>query len=429
MFLGSQNQAAFTHPYSVTWVKGGQPIGSWGMAVSHIDANQRAYGPKNTTIPGSPVQYYINPIGIQSIIVSATELGGSAVLTTDNLQASSVNANLLPKTGSTSKLSFPLVQGMGFVTGIYSSLTPLIRSGVFFRNVVFVGSPSPGIFKYRITLEDGKIWLLYAIPSNGQNPKLVLKSNTSLQGLSGWSGTIQVAKNPAGFAGEAIYDRCTGVYAMTATISGSTSGTSGTYEIQFTKASATRNQSPPLIMFALPHHVQSFAGATASSKTSIQLQTTTKGMAVAVLANSWTLVEPNLPTSIGFAPWTPSGGSATSLSATAIQVINQTAYAEVNQDMNAQSNLNSMYYSGKALSKFATLVYTIHDLAQDPDLALQGLMQLKGAYARFVNNKQIHPLVYDTAWKGVVSSGTYMTGDSGLDFGKLTQPAQMCSQV
>lgn len=35
----------------------------------------------------------------------------------------------------------------------------------------------------------------------------------------------------------------------------------------------------------------------------------------------------------------------------------------------------------------------------------------------FVNNTQPYPLVYDTVWKGAVSSGTYIAGDSGIDFG------------
>lgn len=42
---------------------------------------------------------------------------------------------------------------------------------------------------------------------------------------------------------------------------------------------------------------------------------------------------------------------------------------------------------------------------------------MKDAFNRFVNNTQIWPLVYDTAWGGVVSSGSYVTNNSGLDFG------------
>lgn len=410
-------QSTFTHPYSVAWSKGSGNAQSYGLSVSHIDPDQRALGPQQSMIPGSPVQYFINPIGIQSLILSATELGSSTVLTTDSLQAFSANVNLQPATGSSGKIIFPLVQGMGFVTGIYTGLQPAVQSSIFFRSVVAAGSLKSGIFKYRITLEDSKSWLLYAIPANGVDPNLKLVSNTLLQGSPNFMGVIQVAKNPSGSASnEALYDASAGTYATSAQVSGSVTGATGSYSLRWTKSgySATNTS---LIMFALPHHVQSFDSATGSHRTSLQLNTTTKGTATAVVADYWTLVESSLPTDMGFAPWSPTTRSVTTLSATAIQAIHSVSSSELSQNMTAQTDLDSMYFSGKALSKFATLVYTVHDLAQNPNLAAAGLANLKDAFGRFVSNTQIYPLVYDTAWKGVVSSGTYLTGDSGLDFG------------
>ena len=258
---------------------------------------------------------------------------------------------------------------------------------------------------------------MYAIPKNGQNPDFRLMSATSLQGSPAWSGHIQVAKNPAGSTGEFSYDRSAGYYPTSASVNGSSFGTVGTYTISWTKAGPSANLAPPLLMFALPHHVASFSQTTGLAKISIKLQTTTKGTAHAVLADSWTLVEPSLPTALGFAPWPPNGRAAAKLNSVAMNIINQVAKSEIRQDMNAQTNLDSMYFSGKALSKFAVLVYTVHELMNQPDLALLGLNELKGAFAKFTTNRQIYPLVYDTVWGGVVSSGTYQTGDCGLDFG------------
>ncbi|KAI4129135.1 MAG: hypothetical protein LQ338_002370 [Usnochroma carphineum] len=420
-FLGSQGQGVWTHPYSLTWSKGTQNAQSWGMAISHIDADQRVFGPRNSNIPGSPVQYYINPIAIQSIILSAVELGDSTVLTTDSLQAFSANANLFPQAGSSSKITFPLVQGMGFVTGMYSNLQPAIQSSVFFRSASSAAASANGIFKYQITLEDGKSWLLYAIPSNGQDPQLTLVSNTLLRGIPNWSGSIQVAKNPAGSSGEYIYDNAAGVYPVGASLTASTFSQTGTYQFRWTKSGLSGRNAPQLLMFALPHHVESFAGPTPFAKTNLRLQTTTKGVATAVIADFWTLIEANLPIDMGFAPWNgslPQGSrSAKSLSPAAVSVIKTVAASEIRQDMNNQTNLDSMYFSGKALSKFAALIYAVHEMCGEPDLARLGLGQLKLAFARFATNQQIHPLVYETAWKGVVSSGTYTTGDPGQDFG------------
>ena len=399
LFLGSQGQGVWTHPYSVTWSKGGGNAQSWGLAVSHVDAEQRAYGPPNTQILGSPVQYYINPIGIQSLILSAVELGPSTVLTTNNLQAFSVNAVLQPQAGSASMISFPLLQGMGFVTGVYTNLQPAIQSSIFFRSVVPLECSRFGVYKYRIMLEDGKIWLLYATPLDRSNPLFQLKSNTLLQGPAGWSGTIQVAKNPAGSTGEYAYDRSAGTYATAATVSGIVRDRVGIYSISWAKAglqSFPHFPGPKLIMFALPHHVASFSGATAVAKLSIKLQTTTKGTATAVLADEWTMIEPELPTDMSFAPWTPTTRATAQINSAALSLIGQVAISEMAQDINAQTNLDSMYFSGKALSKFAVLVYTIHDFTQLSSLAVQGLQRLKTAFARFVSNQQIHSLVYDS---------------------------------
>lgn len=203
------------------------------MAISHIDANQRAYGPPNSRIPGSPVQYIINPTGIQSILLSAVELGSSTALTTSSLRAFSVNAHLSPQLGSPVSLTFPLVQGMGFVTAIYRALMPAIQSGVFFRTVVQISHPRNGVFKYRITLEDNKNWLLYAMPSNLRDPQLRLVSNTQIQGLRDWSGVIQLAKNPVGPSGESVYDSTAGVYPSSATVAASVSGATGAYQVSY----------------------------------------------------------------------------------------------------------------------------------------------------------------------------------------------------
>lgn len=384
------------------------------MAVSHIEPEQRVFGPPRAGIPGSPASYFINPIGIQSIIMSALEMRSSTVLTSGALQAFSAKINLRPNSGSGSSIEFPLAQGMGFVTGLYTNLQPAIQSSVFFRNVIAAGSPRPGIFKYRIILEDGKIWLLYAIPSSGIDPNFQLVSSTLLQGLPSFSGLIQVAKNPV--SSESIYDNAAGAYPTSASISGRVDGTTGSYSLTWTKGGPTAGDTT-LLMFALPHHVEAFDGTTRARLTSLQLSTTTKGLATAVVADSWTMTEDNLPVDMGFAPWRPGSGNVSSLSAAAVDAIQAVAAAEVSQNMFDQSNLDSMYFSGKALSKFATIIYTMNELSEQKGLATAGLANLKAAFAVFVDNRQRFPLLYDTDWKGIVSSATYVTGDPGVDFG------------
>ena len=107
-----------------------------------------------------------------------------------------------------------------------------------------------------------------------------------------------------------------------------------------------------LAMFALPHHQSSFDGATKGKMTSVKLQTTTKGVATAVLADSWTMVESNLPTTVGFLPWSPQAGSISAISDAAKKTIRNIAQQEVSQDILGQTDQPSMYFSGKVSITF-----------------------------------------------------------------------------
>jgi endo-1,3(4)-beta-glucanase len=311
------------------------------MSIQHIDDNQRVFGPDPNA---NPVEYFINPSGIQSLVLSATELGASTNISIDTITAFSANVNLLPSPGAQAAITFPLVQGMGFITGIYNGGTPMLQTGVFFRSVTkATTSPKAGVTKYTILLEDGKTWLLYAYSPDGAGLDFTVVSNGLAQATSNFNGFIQIAKNPGG-AAEAMYDAACGAYPTTASLSGSINGTTGSYILSFAKGGMTNTT---LTMFALPHHVESFDPTTKSAITTIQLNTTTKGVATAVVADSWTLVE-ELPITMGFAPWSPSiGNEKLALSAAAIAAIQDVAASEVSQNMSEQTNLNSMYFSGK----------------------------------------------------------------------------------
>ncbi|KAL4782167.1 glycosyl hydrolase family 81-domain-containing protein [Aspergillus varians] len=415
LFLGTQKNATFTHPYTLAWAKGGGNLSSFGMAISHSEANLVAMGPTNSQLPGNPSSFYINPVGIQSVILSATELSQSTVLTAENPLPFSADAVLQPQQGSPQRLTIPVLQGMAYVTGVYTQLQPLIQSGIHFREVVTAASPRAGIFKYRATLEDGAIWLIYVTPQDGQDPNFQLVSTTDFRGPNGWSGTIQVAKNPAGSSGESLFDNSSGVFPVEAVVSGAVNGQTGTYRLAWAKAGKDV-QSTPLMMFALPHHVAAFNPDTSNRAVNITLRTTTKGFARAVIGESWTMTEPELPVNMGFAPWIMASDSSPSLSPAAQGVIRDAARTELDHDIDGQSNLNSMYFSGKALSKFATIIWTADRLLGDRATAGPALERLKQAFARFVENRQENPLVYDTVWKGVVSSASY-GGDQGADFG------------
>jgi endo-1,3(4)-beta-glucanase len=131
-FLGSQTAGTWTHPYSVAWSKGGGATQSWGMTIQQLVNSQKVFGPNASAIPP---EYFINPIGIQPIVLSAVELGNLTVITNTALTAFSASVNLLANAGAAPTITFPLVQGMGLVTGIFNSGTPILQSGVLFRSI------------------------------------------------------------------------------------------------------------------------------------------------------------------------------------------------------------------------------------------------------------------------------------------------------
>ncbi|KAK1068824.1 endo-1,3-beta glucanase [Friedmanniomyces endolithicus] len=418
-FLGDQTAGTWTHPYSVAWSKGAGETNSWGLAVSHIERDQLAgSGSRNPSLDAGDVGFFAAPVGIQSMVLSAAELDANSTLTTDSLTSFSVNVNLMARGAQNPTITFPLVQGMAFITGSYGGGTPMLQSGIGITNLTYVGAVVGNTtYKYRASLHDGFDWLIYVTPANAfyNENSFTLLTTGEIQGPSGFGGHIQLAKVPANSTdAETVYDVSAGAYPTTASISGSVSGTSGSYSISWTKAGVTSQQ---LLMFALPHHMESLAYESSGGITDVQLITTTKGMATAIRGDSWTLDEPNLPIDMSFAPWSPELGSVVSVSAAAEDAINAAGYTELSQNISQQTNVGSLYYDGKALAKFATIIYTVNDIANNKSLALTGLALLETAFALHVNNQMQIPIVYDTVWGGAVSAGSYNGGSSGVDFG------------
>jgi endo-1,3(4)-beta-glucanase len=75
----------------------------------------------------------------------------------DVLKAFSANLNLRSQVGGPPGVTFPMVQGMGFVTAIYHDLTPVIESSILFQSITLVlVDPHRDFAKYKIVLKDGK---------------------------------------------------------------------------------------------------------------------------------------------------------------------------------------------------------------------------------------------------------------------------------
>ncbi|KAF2110570.1 endo-1,3(4)-beta-glucanase 1 precursor [Lophiotrema nucula] len=412
-FLNNQDQPIWTHPYHIWWGKGAGKAGTetyptWGMNIANIEEGDLQYG------PGDPAEYYFSPKRA-SLALSARELNQETTLTSDTIRPFSANLNLNARSGAEEPtITFPVVQGMSFVTGGYRNATPSIICGGQ-NGFQSISGPIPvgKSVKYRIADGDGRNWVVYINPvasidyDAGHFSRI---DDHTFVGPPGFKGTIQVAKNPLGKEGEDMYDKATGAFVCEATLTAETEGMNGSYSLTYTKIGNS-----PLMMFILPHHLQSLSPDLRSSVTKLQLRTTTKGTATAVWAERLTFVENNLPASMGLSPWTPAiGATRVRYPPSVVDFVKQVAEQDVKRAMQDAIPQDSMYFAGKALAKFATIIWVLKDVAQS-DMVGDALAKLEMELDRYVQNVQQFPLYYDNTWKGLVSRAGFT--DPGADFG------------
>lgn len=397
MLVENQDCGVWTHPYSVWNSKDAY----YGLAMYLALESDRVYG------PGSPASYFYLPTGIKEIVLSSQDFSSAPLFGLTLMSKFGATATFTSTSVSGSKLSCPLVQGMGFVTGIYLNSIPMLCSQVGFASVIGVTSPRSNIQKYKITLFNSKVWLLYIYLPEGQSLQLSKSGTNKILCSNSVDGAVVQLCAMTGSM-SSVLDSAAGCYCTDSDISAVVSGLICLYSISYT-TSGSSNQGVPLV-FALPHHVAAMDSITRAKMTTLTLPTTTKGTATGFLTSKFTMEE-TLPLEIKFSPYTSLGKSA-NYSSNALAAIRAAAAVECNDDVVAYSDLDSMYVSGKILSKYAQILYVCCDILNDAALVNLLMPKLKAAIERFSSNTQQLPLFYDTEFKGIVSSAT-----GGADYG------------
>ncbi|KAG5368051.1 Endo-1,3(4)-beta-glucanase 1 [Yarrowia sp. C11] len=409
MFLGDRTMPVYTQPYSVWWSKTDKFP---GIGVSYSQAKDKVYGPQKT----NPMEYMLNPVGIMSFVFSAQEFS------TDNMEMQVSDTDTFSATTTVStgdgSMELPLVQGMGFVTAKYNGLTPLLLTQVGFDSVVKGNSPVEGTLKYVAKLFNGVTWTIYVTTSD-PDFKFLFPDPHTIKTHSTQPCVIQMATtgDEDSDAGSAVsgYDKAAGAYPVSASLNGQANGGSAQYSIDYKTEGSSASGST--LIFALSHHKSSMvsqSGAVSGPK----IQSTNKGLMYAYVTNSLTLAE-TLETNLQFLPWSQVSGFSgqATLSADQQKLIAEVANSELKQDIASQTNLDTNYFSGKALDKFAYILLVLSDMIEDETTTKSVLEQLKKAFAVFTKNTQQSPFIYDTLFKGVTSGAAQASGDSGADFG------------
>lgn len=417
LFLGTQQSMVYAFPYGLYWDNNNY----YGFGVQHTNVSNRVSGTSSTNNPNF-WSYYFNPILNAELIFSATQLssGNNFMFVTEGKDMS-VNVKLSPTNSLGSNyLEIPIVQGMGFTTTIYhGSLTPVLNSLEGVQTVTQESSTAlpSNVLKFRVTLFNGIEWLVYVSSSSSsaiQSFTFDVTSPYELTGSASIDGlVVQVAIAPDS-SKDGFYDEAAGLYVTGASVQGQVSGgTQASY--LFNYETSGKSSSGKTIVFALPHHVQSLSSDSSNANTGITLSSTTKGEMQGFLTNQLTLVE-TLQTDIEYLPWTRLDDTL-SYSADQLQLLAQVANEELAVDIPLTvANMDSNYFSGKVIDKYAYILLVVNDIIQDETIAKSTLADLKSAFQTFIDNEQYYPLMYDTRWGGVTSTAS-QNGDTGADFG------------
>lgn len=420
MLLDTRTGPVFTSPYTIWWTGSTGP--HHGVVISYTERAQWVYGPDPSA---STAQYVYSPNGIESIILGATQFDdGNYKFSTSNPTDFAVDASITEKGENHGKMTLPLVQGMGMVTAIYTDLTPRIFSAVGFKSILRAESPQPDLIKYELTLLNSQKWMLYIrITSSSAVAPVEVQVEVCFENLNtvtarmtnqGIGFVIQVVPFVAG--SESALDKAAGMYVTDAHLTGTVSnnGYSGTYEIQYITAGSSNNGNP--LVFAAPHHVAALTDQMRDKRTNFQLDSVSLGTLTGY-ASTRLEMEEILPREIGFLPHlSVPGRTGRGLTPTVYELLSRTVRTELDQNITIQANLDSLYFSGKVMDKFAHIVLVAKYILQDDNLAREGLAKLKTAFRVFAENQQQSSLMYDLTWRGLVAKAG-MGNDPMADFG------------
>ncbi|CAI2163685.1 16947_t:CDS:2 [Funneliformis geosporum] len=370
-----------------------------GFSISNIDEDKKVLGSDPNA---DPVEFFFS-IYTPSITISANELPDLPQLILSEPDDFSIVATLT--LSSDQNIVIPIVRGMAFVTAIYKNLTPLFFTGVGFTSLsspIKVGS----FQQFTVVLKDESTWLIYA---NGNTEiALTLTNGQIVCGSGPFEGIIQIAKVPKDNIDQAIgiYSNSAGIYATSAVLDVQNDGITGTYAFNW---KVSGDLTKPLLHFALPHQVSSLTPG--ANITTISLTSPAKGQMIALTGISWSFAEPVL-NNIGILPT----DFESRLTDEKKALIVQQTPLDVAQDFTKLSNLDSMYFSGKVLAKFALVCLVANDVIKDPTLTTTCVNQLKDAIQPFVTNQRTIPLRYDSSWKGIIIDQDDPAADFGASF-------------
>lgn len=390
-----------------------------------------------------------------SFVFSAEEIkGDNAKLAISDMTPFSVNGKLTAGEGS---INFPMVLGMGLVTGEYKGLTPKLTSQLAFKsfkkgkmskddkeavkraaptssdnftvaNNTYAaddsqqgGDDSSSVNKYIVELNNSPSkWVIYVSSSDGKPVELKQKGQAISADDKADNVVIQIGVLPKG--ADAKMDSTAGTYPVSASLSANvTGGDVALYSIDYETKGKSSSNTP--FIWALPHHVESFTDEMSESEAKAYIVSGTKGIMSGYATNKLIMSE-KLHTEIQFLPVPSQNDSSSGSSAKTVNYsdevkdkISKAAKKELAQNITNEVNIGSTYTAGKAFDKYAYILLVVNDILQNNDTTKSVLEEMKKAFEIYTKNNQPLPLMYDSKFKGISSTAAQKSKDPGEDFG------------
>ncbi|CAI4779313.1 CIC_collapsed_G0049060.mRNA.1.CDS.1 [Saccharomyces cerevisiae] len=363
LIVGSQESPAFVYPYSL-WK---YTSSSYGFAVQHTTVDQYSYGGYDSS---GNAEYLVNPLGIAHVVFSASNFDSSMTMQVDEMTLSSTRVVLSESNDSSNYLEIPLVQGMGFATVTW---------------LCYVIGPDD------LTSTDFSLEM---------SSEYEIEASASVDGL-----IIQLAVAPSETDYEVFYDQAAGMYVTNFKLQGVSDGSTATYEFSYTTQGESASGST--MIFALPHHESSFSDIMQDYYTGIQLASTTKGVMNGYLTTSLQF-STSLNRQISWLPWSSQlGSNLLEYSEEQLQLLAEVANSELQVSISESISGLNTYYLGKVIDKYSYILLTVSEIIQDEASTKSTLENIKSAFDILLQNEQTYPLIYDTKFNGLVSSGDW----------------------
>ncbi|CAI5739295.1 unnamed protein product [Hyaloperonospora brassicae] len=427
-----ESDAVFPGPYTYKVLSAQSGDMGSGFSVSYL-LQYRTDGPKNEN--GAPRFYYYAPT-IKNLIFSAVQLAARSGAPPFRIHMwDDVGVHL-----SMAGMSLYLSLGAAFTTVEYQDMQAQV--GTEHAIVAINGAPARDGHQvhgssFVISLNNGQQWVLYFFPSAGGNTALVYQAN-KLTTTSNFTGVVQAAfvstsaEQPKGPQDTRkilqLYHASAGIYAKGATVQ-TLNADAFVFHWQLATAVGC-NPGNRFLHFALTHLQAMLDPSTVEARHELVLHSHTHGPLFAYM-----LVTPpgSSPSWLCHVPRADSQGveacaafyppRAGCLTAEEVRRLNlcRIVTDEIHGDW-ALPHEGSYYFKGKALQKYGTMCLVARQLADttSPEMrnvAQHGVSKLQQLLCEFASNRSAFPLVYDTVYKGIISSEALVKHDMNVDFG------------